>query len=278
MQAEWCARWTSGRTICGHATNKPTGLYYLAADRDWSTYQAAFDAAGLPDIPHYTLADDMLLDPQTWKSHTAYELFKFCLDKLSPLPGGLVFVDPLAPLFIVGEQNRARDVAISLHLIRRNVRHRQVTLVGSANVGKPKIDEEYLRPQDRISGSGAFVAYSDTQIYMQSPEKPGEPTTLGWTPRLRVAEEFQFQFDLTTKLFVPFTGLASSGQTAATDRPTQILLLIPDDGIDTGDLFALVFAKFGVTRMTLHRDLKKLEDRGLISLDEWGRISRRKLS
>src|SRR5262245_20619483 len=56
--ADMLARMRDGRPICGHVTNPPTGFYYLAADRDWSTFERAFKAAGFPDINRYVLAED----------------------------------------------------------------------------------------------------------------------------------------------------------------------------------------------------------------------------
>jgi DeoR/GlpR family transcriptional regulator of sugar metabolism len=81
-----------------------------------------------------------------------------------------------------------------------------------------------------------------------------------------------------TKLFVPYTGLQDNGHTEDTDRPSQLLKLIPDDGIDRSDLEDLAMAAFNISRTTVHRDLQKLKQNRLIIWDSWGRISRRKPS
>jgi RecA-family ATPase len=275
MLAEWCARWRDGRTICGHTTRRPAGFAVLAADRDWSTYARAFHAAGFSDIPHYTLAEDYESSPSTWGERTALELFEASLNKLAPVPGTLVLVDPVAPLFIRGDQNRARDVAISLHWFRRCARNRSLTLICCANVGKPKMDEEYRRPQDRISGSGAFVAYSDTQIYMVGETDPVEHVSLGWTPRCAPAEEFKFQFDQNTHLFRPYT-VPTSGKTK--DRAAQLLPLIPDGGIDVGDLLEAATQTLHISQATFYRWISKLFESHRVQRDAYGIITTRKPS
>ena len=277
MQAAWCARWRDGKTICGHPTNRPTGLYYLAADRDWTTYARAFGAVGFPDIPHYTLAEDDAENPRAWKDLDSLDFFERCLGKLKPQPGALVFVDPVAPLFIKGDQNRARDVAVSLHWFRHCARRHGITLLCSTNVAKTKVEDTYRRPQDRVAGSGAFVAYSDTQIYMEPPPEQGGPTILGWTPRCAPAEEFKFQFDPQTHLFVPFIGFQDGDSTP--DRLTQCYDLLPEEGtISRKEWFERVKERFPHSIETFKRDIRKMAERGLLVTPAMGLYGRRKPS
>jgi hypothetical protein len=280
FQTEWISRWLTGRTICGKKTNCPEAFFYLAADRDWSTYAQAFACAGVPEsaITKYVLAEDDSMNPQDWSKESPLNFFLRCMQKLAPTPGSLTFVDPIAPLFVFGDQNRARDVATSMHFARRIARQFKTTLICNANVVKAKIDEGHKRPQDRIVGSGAFVAYTDTQIYLIEGDEPDAPRTLGWTPRRGKAESWQFQFDQETKLFVPFTGLQDEGPTEGTDRPSQLLKLIPEEGIERGDLEEIAIDQLKCSRTSIHRALQKLKQHRLIQWDEWGRISRRRLN
>jgi hypothetical protein len=196
MLAEWCRRWRDGKTICGHPTNRPTGFYYLAADRQWKSHQVWFDAVGFPDIPHYSLADDTTLDLSTiTRSFEAHSALQTAIDKLNPKPGGHLHIDPVSPLFIGGDPNRARDVAASLLRISRICQQRRINITLTAHFGKQKGDprEQYTRPQDRIAGSGAFAGFSDTQIYLIDPMPPAQPYhVLGWVPRHAKQEEFHF--------------------------------------------------------------------------------------
>lgn len=285
FQSEWVKRWIDGRTICGHPTNCPTGFYYLAADRDWSTYAAAFASAGVPDdrIVRYVLAEDLSWKPEEWLKLQPFDFLLKCLLKLTPIPGSLVFIDPMAPLFVHGDQNRARDVAISMHFLRRMTRQFNCSIIANANVVKAKIDEGHKRPQDRIVGSGAFVAYTDTQIYLVEGDEPGDPRTLGWTPRRGQAEQWQFDFDQDTKLFIPHLPERAAQrkheqQSLEGTRQAGILQLIPEEGIMRKDLEAKALDQFKVARTTVHRDLQILKQHRLIYWDvsHFGLIKRRK--
>lgn len=235
MLAEWCRRWRDGLTICGHKTNCPTGFYYLAADRQWASHQQWFDAVGFSDIPHYSLADDAgqnlgkLHDPKY-----AAQLLLDCLGKLRPIPGSHLYIDPTVPLFISGDPNKARDVAASMLRFSRLCMDLAITLFLIAHFAKQKADarDQYARPQDRISGSGAFSGFSDTQIYLIDPIPPKQPYhLLGWVPRHEKPAEFAFERDEKTGLFVPFElydelGKLSAVLQAIPYEPTETKIII----------------------------------------------------
>lgn len=207
MLAEWCRRWRDGLTICGKPTNAPTGFYYLAADRQWKSHQLWFDAVGFSDIPHYSLADDRTLDLSILaKSFEAHKLFLSAVAALAPIPGSHLFVDPVSPLFIGGDPNRARDVATALLRISRVCQTLQINITMTAHFGKQKADpkELYMRPQDRIAGSGAFAGFTDTQVYLIDPVPPKQPYhILGWVPRHGPGQVFNYVRN-TEGLFVPY--------------------------------------------------------------------------
>ena len=207
MLAEWCQRWRDGAPICGHATSRPTGFYYLAADRQWASHQQWFNAVGFGDIPHYSLADDPTFDlTELLKPYNALTLLTRSLDVLRPLPGAHVFIDPISPLYIAGNPNASRDVARTLLGVSREAQARQINITCTAHFGKQKADknERYQRPQDRIAGTGAFSGFSDTQIYLIDPEPPLQPYhVLGWVPRHVRPQEFTFTRN-DHGLFVPY--------------------------------------------------------------------------
>lgn len=211
MIADWIVRMRDGRPIWGHPTNRPTAFCYIAADRGWASHQQWFDLVGYSDIPRYSLADDPHFDLKDLRdAHKSLELFHYalahCNNGLPPPPGALVTVDPVSPLYISGNPNASRDVARSLLTFSREARSFQVSLLLTAHFSKQHADKtaRYQRPQDRISGSGAFSGFSDTQIYLCDPEPPDHPFhTLGWTPRHRPPEEFPCQRN-EHGLFVPY--------------------------------------------------------------------------
>lgn len=281
--AEWCRRWRDGQTICGHPTNKPTAFYYIAADRQWASHAIWFNLAGFPEIPFYSLADDTSFDiRQLVHARHAHDHFLLCFNKLDPIPGSHVFVDPVAPLFIAGDPNRSRDVAVSMLKFSRLAADRKINITCTAHFAKQKTDpkEQYTRPQDRIAGSGAFSGFSDTQIYLCDPNPPKQKYhLLGWNPRHAPAEEFHFTRGK-DGLFVPYKGLVDESKDPTKDRPTQVFALIPDteSGIEMSDLLDQAKEQLGISRATLNRDLDILMARGLIIRDAFGHYKRRKLS
>ena len=241
MLAEWIQRWRTGRTICGKLTNPPTAFYFLAADRQWQSHQVWFDSVGYSDIPHYSLADDALFNLDSLRHpQKAYDCFQYCFDKLNPIPGSHLFVDPASPLFIGGDPNRARDVAAAMLKFSRVCQDRALNPTASAHFSKQKSDsrEQYARPQDRIAGSGAFSGFSDTQIYLIDPVPPKQPYhTLGWVPRHAQPEEFQFTRN-DQGLFVPYEDYTEQNDTEA------VLDCIPYEPLATEGIINRVHAAY----------------------------------
>lgn len=261
MLAEWCVRWRDGRTICQKATNKPTAFYYFAADRQWKSHQEWFDAAGFPDILHYSLADDHSFDLNRFKFvQKVGDLFEDMLNQLNPIPGSHVLVDPASPLFIAGESNKSRDVAITLLRFSRICKERGINITCVAHFGKQKLDpnDQYARPQDRIAGSHAFSGYSDTQIYMIDPNPPTQPYhLLGWVPRHSPPEDFRFKRAM-NGLFVPFELFEEL------DRREAVLLCVPEEPLAVPAIIARIKEKCGLAEAQAQRYLQQLVKEGRI--------------
>jgi hypothetical protein len=275
MLAEWCTRWRDGRTICGHATNRPTAFYYLAADRQWASHATWFELAGFPDIPFYSLADDLTFDVrQLQHARYAHDHFLQCFNRLDPIKGAHVFVDPVAPLFIAGDPNRSRDVAVSLLRFSRLAADRQINITCTAHFGKQKTDpkEQYTRPQDRIAGSGAFAGFSDTQIYLIDPAPPKQPYhTLGWVPRHAAPEEFQFARDA-HGLFVPYELYAEL------DRIDQAVACVPTTPTPTSLILHKLQQDLGFSTATAERYLSQLVQLGRVTKPRRGQYQRALIS
>lgn len=285
LKAEWIARLLRGQTILGRPTQRPSGVYYLAADRPWvETYSEAFEAAKVDprEMVVYCLLDDPLYDPRKLKEKefSAFNFLADCLKRLKPTPGSLLCIDPMAPLYIQGDQNHAKDVAVSLHWIRKLTQLYQCTTICDTNVTKIKIGEGFEDIFDAFSGSAAFRAYADTLfIFRADTDNDAGPRTLHWKVRRAAPGKFTFQFDPETRLFVPFTGLQDEGSTEATDRPSQLLKLIPEAGsIDADVLVEQAIEKFHISRATVYRDIKVLKKRLLVIDDLYGAMARRKRS
>lgn len=273
MLAGFVRRWLDGKSIWGHPTNRPTEFAYLAADRQWASHQQWFDAVGYSEIKHYSLADDPTINLDRLSNQSqAYNIFRESLDKLDPKPGAHVIVDPMAPLFVSGDQNRARDVAVTLIRFSKECRKRLINITACAHFAKQKTDAQtqYRRATDRISGSGAFMGFSDTQVYIIDPEPPEQPYHIfGWRPRHHREETYKvLRGD--DGLFIPYNEDGA--------EVTNLLDLLPDGrSIQTTDLEALAFETLGMSRATLFRRLNDLHEAGRIERER-GRVVKRRIN
>lgn len=239
--------------IFGHQPSPLPGLGIVIADRSWEWGAGAwFERAGFPDIPHYCLSDDPAFDPRLLrKKWERTARWAECIDKLRLPPDSLIITDPMG-LFLGGNLNDYDTCAVACHEIRVLLRQRRYSLLASAHTAKLKADprSRYLRAQDQILGSSALLGFTDTQMYLATPEETGLATyTFAWAPHMRPAESFQL-VRTETGLFVPASG----------DRTVdRILALVPLDGsaITLGQLVELA-QTYPLSDKTVRRGLDQL--------------------
>jgi AAA domain len=217
-----------GRPIFGHQPNPLPAIGIVTADRAWLRGAGEwFTRAGFGDILHYSMADDPAFDPRSLrrKFERTGRLMEFA-DKLKLPPGALLSVDPMG-LFLGGNLNDYDSCGVACHEIRTMLRDRSLTLIGLAHSAKLKADkrDRYLRLQDQILGSTAIFGFSDTQMYLASPEEIGKPYyAFLWHPHAAPCETFQLERD-EQGLFVPYDG-ADQGNC------TRLLAFFPEDGAE----------------------------------------------
>lgn len=272
--AEWEGRWRDGKTICSCPTNKPTGVFYLSADRGGVSTRKLFDRHHLladDYCIYYNPLDDPAFDRRIIKAAPrAIEALHYCLDRFPvPVrPGSHLIIDPAAPLFVPGNPNEPRPVACLLWELHILARKWGCTIFILAHFAKQMADaaQRYLRPQDRISGSVAWSGFSDTQMYLCDPEPPAHPYhQFGWTPRHAAPQEYKLLRNTTGfTRYVSLEDVGNAAQTKVSQTSHQILLLIPDEGIDTENLQAAAQTFCGISRATFFRHMKKLENLGLV--------------
>jgi DNA-binding transcriptional ArsR family regulator len=273
---EWCARFRDGRSICGHQTHRPTALYYLSTDRGGHSTNKILNMHQLLDgtwTTYYNPLDDPTFDRKLMMNPTqALATLRWCLTQFSRaiIPGAHLVIDPAAPLFVPGSQNDPRCVAALLWELHVLAREYLVTVFVLAHFSKQLADasQRYLRPQDRISGSGAWSGFSDTQMFMVDPEPPQHPYhQVGWNPRHAAPETFKLLRE--GSYFVPYRSLedVGVGKTRVPQTAYKIFVVIPEEGIKTSDLEVIVDGMLGISQATLYRHLKKLENLGVIERD-----------
>ncbi len=276
MLADWCRRWQRGQTICGHATNMPTGICYLAGDRGGNAARLIFLQAGVDDLNFYSPMEDSAFDEATLLNHrVALDSMRLAIDALNPQPGNVLIIDPAAPFYVPGSSNDPRAVAAMLWALHTIARQRQITIIVVGHFHKQPTDPNarYRRPQDRISGSGAWSGFSDTQIYLIDPEPPTQPYhILGWVPRQSAPEDFKFQRDQTG--FIPYQSLEDVGvKMPVPEQAYHLLQLIPDGGITSADLLLAAATTLSIGRSIVFRYLKELDVLGVVTRP-YGRVER----
>ena len=254
------AQLQTGQPVFGRPVQPPTALGYIAADRGMdggATYW--LEKAGAAGLAFYSLADDLAFN--LVRLHSKIQLIRVfgeCLDKLELPRGSLVVFDPLG-LFLGGKVNDYSSCAVACLQMRRECSSRGLTLIGTAHSAKQHADKKlrYLRLQDRILGSGALLGFSDTQLYLASPEETGERFyTLLCHPHKSPVETFPLGRDK-EGLFVPWA------ESVQAEQEGVIFAAVPEDG-STIPLATILGLCSEISPATVHRRLQQLLDEGLI--------------
>ena len=262
LMATLARNFRDNRPIFGHQPSVLPGIGVVNVDRNWARGGAGlwFERAGYADVKHYSMIDDVTFNSRCLrkKFERTQRLAEF-FDRLELPPGSLIFVDPIG-MFLGGNLLSYDDCAVSCCEIREALRARSFTVLATAHAGKLKSDrkERYLRLQDSVLGSTAIFGFSDTQLYLASPEETGEPYyTFMWNSHMAKPEVFYLQRD-EQGLFVPYDG-ADQGNCG------RVLLLFPDDGAEVEWKTLKGYASsIPLSEATLKRVLGVLIDRGRV--------------
>lgn len=277
----WLARCFAESTpIFGHQPGPIGKVAFLGADRSWTqSSRRWFDAAGFPDIAHYSLQDDPHFVPGRLRRRLdRLKILTEALDQLALPAASLVFVDPLG-IFLGGNLNDYDACAVACMEIRRVCWERQLTVIGSAHAGKQKSDkaERYLRPQDRILGSAALFGFTDTQMYLASPQEM-ESDYYSFFIVSHHAKAMAFELDRDEHgLFVPVEPVERKRADPDTlDAETQsIYLQIPTFPVLVTVKSLLALFRDTVSRATLNRRLQELKKANLTYQPKHGCWARR---
>lgn len=270
LTAEWCARFRDGRSVFGHPVNKAAFVGVLVVDRKWHSHRQWFEAAGFPEIPHYSYQDDLSLKWDRFHLKTELVgLLEHGLEKIQAPRGAVILVDPIS-MFIPGNLIDYKSTAIGLGAINRFCETRGVTLIGTAHMAKQKGDkkERYTRPQDRILGSAALAGFTDTQMYLLGPEDmDDEFYGFGWIPHHVPADTFELQRDPSNGLFIPYYSHSKDFDQLG------MLKLIPEErgGIPTKDIVDSAGETMRLPRSTVYRYLGELKLLGRVQQPKPGR-------
>ena len=260
------------------AASQPIYQAFIGADRSWDdSTRKWFDVQGIDadEFPHYSLQDDRKFQKSRLrKKHERIAIFKECLDRVSldgtgifPTPT-LIYVDPLA-LFLGGNLLDYDTCLVACSELRELCIDKGICIVGTAHAAKQKADkkETYLRLQDRILGSAALFGYTDTQLYLASPEETDRSSyTFLWAPHHAKSQMFAMTRDDEGR-FVPVDGQplesTTAGKGAKPLADVDWLLSVLAEPRKATELVE-VGAERSVSRMTVYRRLNALVEQGRV--------------
>lgn len=249
-----------GRSVFGHQPNGVAGIGYVNADRGWIRGSGVwFERIGYPEIVQYSMADDENFSPKLLrKRHERVDVLLGFIDRLKLPSHSLIVVDPIA-LFLGGNLLDYDSCACACHEIRAGLRARKLTMLATAHSSKIKGDkrERYMRMQDQILGSTAIFGFTDTQMYLASPDEVRKPYFVFlWHPHTAKPETFYLEQD-EQGLFRPYSG-------SDTFTQNKILALMPDDAeIEFGALVELA-QQIPLSRRTVKNVLDELIEHGRV--------------
>jgi hypothetical protein len=249
------------RLIFGHQPRPLPGIGVINTDRGWAKGAGLwFTRAGYGDVPHYSLSDDRNLSVKRLrrKLERTDMLFGF-IDGLHLPPESLIYVDPIS-LFLGGNLLDYDSCAVACHEIRAYLRERRYTMLAAAHSAKLKADkrERYMRMQDQVLGSTAITGFTDSSLYLASPQETGKSYyTLVWHPHGAKEQTFHLERDA-QGLFIPYT--------ADVGTQARVLALFPATGAEISLAALAEYAEaLPLSRATVKRALEALLDLGSVA-------------
>lgn len=247
----------------GHEFHRPTSWGYIANDHSWKLYEGTAARAGLDinALPHISVMDDESIDLEAFKQSPLHVL-EALLARLREQGADAIIVDTLVSWF-GGDIRNYNIPAYALLRLGRQCRKLDITILGTHHTTKARDDYTFKRPQDRISGSGALLGFSSTQLTLIPPEENG-----------KVCHEFHIiAHNAPAKMLSLRRGSAESGGLFEVFQPgagqeelrgvdLQIFNLIT--GYDGASVTRAMIAQVVGESATLDRHLKGLTDRGFL--------------
>ena len=260
---------------------QPSAVPYqaiIAADRSWdNSTKLWFELEDMGDLPAYSIQDDRAFKKaRLRRKQDRVAILQECIYAVSPegdgkFPrGSLIWVDPLG-LFLGGNLLDYDTCLVGCSEIREICLALGITIIGTAHASKQKADkrEQYLRLQDRILGSAALFGYTDTQMYIASPEEmQTSHYTFLWHPHHAPAELFALERDDHGRF--RHTGRpVGEGQPRDRRRTELLAYLLETFQTDTGEATtASLEARgehLGASRASVHRRLRELREAGTLT-------------
>lgn len=287
VMAQLFAALQQGKPFFGRHGRAPAAIGYVSTDRPYEDHSRWFELAGAHIDAAWSIHGDPSLTGAKIRARIAKDgtgwLLEYVVDKLWPqgVPqDSLIVLDPTV-LFVGGDLQNYTTVFTHMIDLTKWAAASNCTILGVTHASKQKAgaDHRYKRPQDRVSGTTAQTGTVGTTMHLAPPtecEDEDGHSELHIGPR-------------SAPEFVVWLERGHDGLFKLVERPmpkeqeknptaiSQIILgLVPTEPavVATKDVNSQVALLHGLTRMTVHRHLKMLEESGAIKSAGFGRWSR----
>ena len=182
--------WQAGRPIFGHKSY-PAPFAYVSCDRSKAGVERTFARVGIEveKFPYLPALDGGF---DSMGSIIEYVL--------KAVPGcKVVFVEGIAMFAPCGREADYKRVAKWITDITRTCQQKHITIIGIVHSPKTKEKEGYANPRQRVLGSVAWAAYTETIILVEpKPEQAGKVSEIRHLyilPRNAPEETFEMELD-----------------------------------------------------------------------------------
>ena len=242
--------WAAGEKIFGYQA-RPQPYVYISCDRSSRNVRRTLARVGVKkEIPMVSAVDECM-------SRDINTILKFARAKFPD--ARVFFIEGLGSLVPGGKLNDYKVVADFLLNLANYCNKEEVTIFGVGHASKTKENERILNPRERILGSVAWAAYSETIFFFEPVDAENPECSLRRLHVLpRNAKQQTFDFDFSTGLLVQYERKAKE---AGPNRLKHFIFALP-----IGSEFSLEEAKAaaGASSQYVHRVLGELRDQGAI--------------
>ena len=244
--------WKTKQTFMGYPCVPFPSTAYLAYDRSESSIGETLSNFPELDIPCYSLRRTKTSIDQLCKLYPTIKLF---------------IIDGLATLLPGGKINDYQVVSDFLCWIGETCTKHGITILGILHASKTKEGESYRNPRQRIAGSVAWAAYSETVILIE-PLNPDTPEDC--KRRLFICPRNSKEISLDMVMTGTGRLLVEGDQNIENDE-LIILEVLRNKGVMSVGQLIQNLVNLDISPKTVERRLKSLIDRRLVEKPTYGK-------
>ena len=249
----------------------PVPFVYLTCDRNPEKFQERLNLMGIKDLP-FVSAMDLKFKPSGWKwSQRLTALRQLINHGRQKVPNAELFIiDPLT-LFVGGKSNDYSGLFGQLYEINQMAREEKITPLSSWHAGKLKKLDQFVRPEDRILGSGGGIGGAIETLLFLTGAKETQDGLATLTIIPRDVPEWEYRLDRAKDGRFE---VAPDVEGVIAEHGLLRLIPKPPDWIDKATLAEKAKELLHISEATVKRKLNELIERGSVKRLEHGKYQR----